>query len=118
MQGVTAKSGFVSDGASVSRWFAALGVFCIGIAFFAGLSEFIIFGSFIALVPALFPRTSNYFAATVIHDYCLVERLGTRKEADILFKECLKQLEVSPWRYWPMYFAVRTWAILTTMSTK
>lgn len=44
--------------------------------------------------------------AAVIHDYLYANQIGTRKEADLIFKKLLELTE-SPATVWTMYWAVR-----------
>jgi hypothetical protein len=115
MQGVTVKKGFISDGATIPRWFTALGIFILLLASVANSFWLTLLGCFIAMIPVVFPRINNYFAAVIVHDYHIEKKLGKRSESDKILKRCLQELGVQPWRYWPMYIAVRAWAIMRAL---
>lgn len=59
-----------------------------------------------------FPPNGKYAQSAVVHDW-LYDRHGyngdkiyTKKEADIFFREGMKILGVKPWKYWIMWVAV------------
>lgn len=112
MAGITVPKGYVSDGATVPRWLTAVGLLVLLIAFHFGAFYGILLGSVITLIPVVFPKTNMYFAAALVHDYYITKKIGTRRQADKIFRLCLKQLNVQPWRYNAMYIAVRVWGIL------
>ncbi|HJX13044.1 MAG TPA: DUF1353 domain-containing protein [Dehalococcoidales bacterium] len=53
------------------------------------------------------PRWGKYGNAAVIHDYCYWEQQRTKRQADDIFREAMKVLEVPPVTSWFMYWAVR-----------
>lgn len=55
----------------------------------------------------IFPPHDIYVKAAVIHDYLYANAIGTKKEADLLFKEMLKVCGVPSWKIQLMYQAVR-----------
>ena len=114
IEGIFIKKGFITDGATISRWITLGGLVVIagGISVNATLLQ--VFGGLIALIPVVFPKTNNYFPATILHDYLLAEGVMSRKECDTVFKKCLISLGVRRWRVFCMYFAVRTYSIIKT----
>ncbi len=83
---IVVPTNFVTDGASIPR----------------------VFWGFIGS-----PLTGNYICSAVIHDYLCVlasERKYSRKKADEIFLEGMKESGVSWWRRKLMYRAVRTGA--------
>lgn len=113
MAGITVPKGYTSDGATIPRWITAVGLLILLAAFQFNTFYGILLGSIITLIPVVFPKTNMYFAAALVHDYHITEKLGTRRQADKIFRQCLKQLNVQPWRYNTMYIAVRAWGIIT-----
>lgn len=73
-----------------------------------------------ASVPRIFwsiiPPIGLYGKAAVIHDYLCDEQTRTRKEADLIFREAMSVLKVSPLQIFSMYYAVRSWAILLSVK--
>ena len=55
----------------------------------------------------LIPKWGKYGNAAVIHDYCYWEQSRSRKESDSIFREAMQVLEVSKWKTFLMYWAVR-----------
>jgi len=110
--GHTVPAGFVSDGATVSRWFAIVGLACLLIAHFTNPFVYAI-GLLGVITPALFPRIGNYIKAALVHDYYL-ECGIQRKKADLIFKHCLQELGIEPWRAASMFYAVRFYGIVFT----
>lgn len=76
--GFSVPAGFFSDGATTPRWSWAL-----------------------------FPPLGRYSEATFLHDFLLVEKPVTRREADHFFRIALLRLGVTPWRARVMYYGVR-----------
>ena len=60
----------------------------------------------------LIPRWGRYGNAAVIHDYCYWEQRYTRNRADEIFREAMEVLDVSKWKIFLMYRAVRYFAAL------
>lgn len=72
------------------------------------------FASIPWLARVLLPKLGRYNKAAVIHDaiyearvYTLLPYRFTRKEADVIFRDAMKELGVKPWQYNIMYWAVR-----------
>lgn len=55
----------------------------------------------------LFPPVGRYFVAAAYHDYLIRYDLVTRTEADKLFYQCLKTLDVPRWASWCLYQGVK-----------
>ncbi len=77
---IIVPQGFISDGASIPRFFWRL------------------IGS---------PWSGKYGRAAVVHDFMCFSKEFTRKQADIVFYESMKELGVPYWKRKIMYFAVR-----------
>ncbi|MCV6625854.1 MAG: DUF1353 domain-containing protein [Cellvibrionaceae bacterium] len=75
----TIPAGFESDGASVPRPFWPI-----------------------------IPRVGKYLTASIVHDWMYVNAIGTKREADRLFKLNMQRAGVSRWRVWLMYLSVKT----------
>lgn len=58
----------------------------------------------------IIPKWGKYGKAAVVHDYCYWEQSYTRKRSDQIFREAMGVLEVSSWRKFLMYWAVRLFA--------
>ena len=80
-----------------------------------------------ASIPRLFwrfigsPFTGKYICAAIIHDYLCVlasERKYSRKRADEIFMEGMKESGVSWWKRKLMYRAVRTGAFFNRKKQK
>lgn len=110
--GVTVPKGFVSDGASVPRWLTLIGLVILLITVQFNIIFGSLFGVILAIAPVVFPKLNMYFAAALVHDYCITEKKCSRKQADKIFKQSLKQLNIKPWRYSIMYAVVRIWGVL------
>ncbi len=63
----------------------------------------------------VFPATGKYGAATLVHDYMTMTRETpfTRKEADQIFYDLMRQHGVKSWKAKLMYGAVRLYAVFT-----
>ena len=112
LEGVLVRQGFITDGASISRWITLGGLVVIAGGIVVNSTLLQVFGGLIALIPVVFPKTNNYFPATIIHDYLLAEGERSRKECDMVFKKCLITLGVRRWRVFCMYCAVRLYSII------
>ena len=55
----------------------------------------------------LLPRTGTYNGAAVIHDFLCRCGQISRANADIMFREMMRDLNVKPWKIWVMYKGVR-----------
>ncbi len=56
----------------------------------------------------IFPPTGElYDEATVVHDWLYETQFFTRKEADLIFHECMVSYGVPPWKAYILYLAVR-----------
>lgn len=110
MQNIVVPQGYVTDGATIPRWIAIVGLLIVLLFFNITLISF--FGCLLVVIPVVFSNTDTYFAAAIVHDYCITSKICSRKLADKIFLLCLKQLKVSFIRYYPMYLAVRMWSIL------
>jgi len=108
--GVIVPVGFITDGATVSRWFAIAGLVIVAVAHFT-IQWLYLIGLIGILTPALFPRVGKYFQAAVIHDY-LLESQPNRKYADQKFKQSLTEHKIPNWQIALMYSAVRVYGIL------
>lgn len=75
---VTVQAGWITDWASVPRFFWRI-----------------------------FPPMGRYTLAAILHDYLYEFHIGTRARADWLFLEVMRHLGVSWPRRWTMYLAVR-----------
>lgn len=64
-----------------------------------------------ASVPKIFwnivPPVGKYAPAAVVHDWLYSTKKLSRKEADKIFLRAMKELGVSLWKRYIMYFAVR-----------
>lgn len=56
---------------------------------------------------AVFPRWGKYGNAAVIHDWMYWDQTRSRVEADTIFLEGMKVLEVPDWERHTIYYAVR-----------
>lgn len=66
------------------------------------------FASIPPLVRAVFPPFGRHAKAAVLHDWLyLVGEPGRRAFADRIFLDAMRDLAVSRWRRWLMYWAVR-----------
>lgn len=65
----------------------------------------------LASIPRLFwiilPPHGYYGKAAVIHDYCYVHAIESKKWADDVFLEAMEVLEIPKWKRVIMYLAVR-----------
>jgi hypothetical protein len=104
--------GFISDGATVSRWLVIPSLIMMTIGAVCDWVLFQAIGYCLALTPAMFPRVSNYFSATVIHDFLLSRGQCSRYEADALFHKALLAQGVRPWRAYLMYCGVRFFSVV------
>lgn len=105
-------AGFVSDGATVSRWLVIAGLLTIALAHI--ITPWLYPAGLIGVIaPALFPRVGKYIKAAIVHDFYLQQGLD-RKTCDQYFKQCLEVLGVSHWRAVSMFFAVRAYSIIRT----
>ncbi len=69
----------------------------------------------------LIPRYGVYTRAAVLHDYlCQEGHVGrfNRRDADGIFRRCLRELNVSWTRRWLMWAAVRAGSFVTGASAK
>ncbi len=57
---------------------------------------------------AIFPRWGKYGNAAVIHDWLYWDQSRSRQEADDIFLEGMEVLEVSKWKRYAIYYAVRS----------
>lgn len=55
----------------------------------------------------IFPPRGKYDPASLVHDWLYKNSIGTRKEADDIFLECMILLDVPVWKRRTMYRAVR-----------
>ncbi|WP_372830986.1 DUF1353 domain-containing protein [Pontibacterium sp.] len=55
----------------------------------------------------VFPVHGKHTRAAVIHDWLYRNKLGKRKEADLIFLEAMEELGVSRFKRYTMYAAVR-----------
>lgn len=56
---------------------------------------------------SIFPPFGEYAKAAVIHDFLYYYAIGTKKEADIIFKEAMKVLGVNVFTRQLLYWSVR-----------
>lgn len=56
---------------------------------------------------SVFPPHDTYAKAAVIHDYLYENAIGTKKEADDLFKEMLEVCGLPKWKVLAMYYSVK-----------
>jgi hypothetical protein len=92
--GWTVPAGFVTDFASVPRFFWRL------------------------LPPAGNGQAAAYGYAAVVHDWLYRRgyRFPSRKTCDAIFFDLMKAAGVAPWRRWAMYLAVRAFGWLCYKS--
>lgn len=65
----------------------------------------------------IFPPVGRYGKATVIHDYlCDHPEERPRQEADRIFHQAMKDLDVADWKIVCMYGAVSFWTTLLTVK--
>lgn len=79
-------AGFTTDGASVPRW-----------------------------AWPVFPPVGRYFAAAVVHDYCIHVGLPW-PQATRIFRNALTELGIKGWRRFFLVAAVRFWGWITWRS--
>jgi hypothetical protein len=65
------------------------------------------FASVPRLIWSILPPWGKYGKAAVVHDFCYGTELYPRKRCDEIFLECMVVLQVSSWKRWSMYLAVR-----------
>ena len=65
------------------------------------------FASVPRLFRGIFPKAGKYRDAAVVHDYLYRHSDNTRKHADCVFSQAMKDLGVSWWRRATIYRAVR-----------
>ena len=58
------------------------------------------------------PPWGIYGKATILHDFLYYSGLFSKKEADLLFLEAMKTLEVKKWKQYIMYYAVRMFGFI------
>lgn len=59
------------------------------------------------LLWAIFPPHGKWAKAAIIHDYLYDQAIGTKRWADDIFLEAMTVLEVTSWRKYLAYWAVR-----------
>jgi hypothetical protein len=81
--------------------------FTVPIGFFTDFSSV---PRFLPLVYACLGDTAHQPA--VLHDWLYYAALTSRRQADEILLEAMKTYEMSPWRYYPIYWGVRAggWA--------
>lgn len=60
---------------------------------------------------SILPPVGRYGKAAVIHDYLCDTEERPRKESDMIFREAMEVLNVTPWKITIMYLGVRLWSI-------
>lgn len=109
---IRARAGFVTDFASIPvSILLANATLCIVVAYYLTLPWLLWIGVLIVILGALVPKIGLQNKAAVIHD-ALYQGMVTgdttsRKMADRIFREGMKDLGVAPWKYWLMWLAVR-----------
>lgn len=102
-------SGYRSDGASVTRWYSALGLCLLLLALLIDWSAIkvilVFFGSFLVLIPVIFPRVGVDFVLAIMHDY-LIDSGRTWAYANSKFYECLLKSDIPVWRAKAMLYGV------------
>lgn len=113
MCGVRVPAGNISDGASVPTWLTPVGSVLLILAVIFTKNPCIIgTACFIVNIPFIFPRAGEYLAAAIVHDFHVGSEQYPLSKSDKIFKECLKEIGISPIRYWPMYIAVRIFGVI------
>lgn len=107
--GIGISAGYETDGATVSRYYTAIGM---GVLLFLPLSLWCYFGIIICLIPVIFPRYSNYMEAALLHDFRVANKKTGRLKYDKEFYGNLLKCGVHKWRAVPMYLAVSAYSIL------
>lgn len=118
--GVTVPKGFITDGATVSRWWVAAGLLLILAAHM--VTDWLYpLGVLAIMLPALFPRVGLALKAAIVHDF-LLDQGFDRIYADRKFKQALIELNVHSWRINMMFAGVRLYSffsyLFTTLKTK
>ena len=106
--------GFISDGCTILRWVPVLGLlsFILAILFNSYFFFFIAMLTVIACIPILFPTIEKGGYCCFLHDFILHNpEKFTRKEADLILKNCLKDADVKPIRYLLIILGVRFYSI-------
>lgn len=102
-------SGYRSDGASVTRWYAAIGLCFLILALlidWSGVKVILVLaGSFLVLVPVIFPRVGVDFVLAIMHDY-LIDSGQTWAYANSKFYEALIATDIPKWRAKAMLYGV------------
>ena len=80
---ITVPRGFVTDFASVPRLFWSI-----------------------------FPPIGRYGYAALFHDYVYWQQIGTRNEADLVFRDTMDELEVPAWKRAVLFWAVRLFGFI------
>lgn len=62
------------------------------------------------LLWTLLPPSGRHSRAALLHDWLYDNRIGTRKQADVLFLEAMLEDGVSKWKAYTMYWGVRLFA--------
>lgn len=65
------------------------------------------FASIPRLARLIIPKLGKYTKASVLHDHAYQTQVMTRKQADVMFKDGMRELGVVKWKRWAMWLAVR-----------
>ena len=106
----TVPVGFVTDFASVPRLTSP--IFTLMAILFILIGWTVLGVGLLIIISALswFRPYGKHNKAAVLHDYLYQMKLVSRKQADDIFKETMRELKVAPWRRFFMYWAVRFFA--------
>lgn len=110
--GIIVPKGFICDGATISRWLTLIGLIIMIVSVIINITLVSIIGIILTLIPVIFPRISNYFKATIVHDYCIKSNIMPRRDSDLLFLSNLEHLGVSKVRRLSMYITVSMYTII------
>lgn len=55
----------------------------------------------------IYPPSGKYNKAAVVHDYLYRYGIGTKADADRIFREAMEDLGVNGFQRWTMYYAVK-----------
>ena len=76
------------------------------------------FASIPWLLRLIIPKLGRWNKAAVVHDYLYQKQPAwfTRKVADVVFRDAMRDSGVKPWKYNLMYLAVRMWGGISWRS--
>ena len=112
---------FISDSCTIPRWLTILGLSIIAVSFIFDFFFLysLIAGIVIASIPVLFPPIEKGGYCCFLHDY-LLHNPGklSRRDIDVILKDCLKGAGVTAWRYGVMFVGVRSFSISKLCAAK